>query len=223
VEDRETQLEAIAAERKRTQELSDENLITAMRHDEQFAFVEFIDRFRIVAWNEARGLSIDSSVRKSWTEEVLHDCALVLVRPTTCVPLNTAGYVIVAIRRRFFADRRKEQSENRLLGDFADDLRDSEQDQWSTPPEPIVKLAEALASRIDADEEALLEWKRRKLGYTQAAAWLGLKRDTVAHRTLRLTARLQKVALQHLESLADDDLRQVQRFMDRIKRGDNDR
>jgi hypothetical protein len=71
-----------------------------------------------------------------------------------------------------------------------------------------------LAAQLGENDEALLEWKRRKLGYTQAAEWLGVKRDTVAHRTLRLTARLQKSAERFLETLSEDDLRIIRRFVD---------
>ncbi len=83
-----------------------------------------------------------------------------------------------------------------------------------------MKLASALAAQITEEEEALLEWKRRKLGYTQAAEWLGVKRDTVAHRTLRLTARLRKAAQTFLETLSDDEILIVRRFIDGIGRGE---
>jgi DNA-directed RNA polymerase specialized sigma24 family protein len=192
----------------------------AMRRDELFAFVEFIDRFRLLAWNEARGLGVDSAVRKSWTEEVLHDCALALTRTAAKAPANIAGYVIVSIRRRFFADRRKAQSDDRLLGTYADELTPTEHSDPLKVSEPLMKLAEALAAEMSDEEEALLEWKRRKLGYTQAAIWLGVKRDTVAHRTLRLIARLQKQAHQFLESLSDEEIQVIRRFLSREDRGD---
>lgn len=208
-----------ASETEKTRQLGDSDLIAAMRRDELFAFVEFIDRFRHLAWNEARGLGIESSVRKSWTEEVLHDCALALTRDAARIPGNVAGYIVVSVRRRFFAERRKEAGTNQLLGSYADELRASEQVDQTELPEPLMRLAKSLASQITEEEEALLEWKRRKLGYTQAAAWLGVKRDTVAHRTLRLTARLQKATQEFLESLGDEEIQIVQRFIDGV-RGD---
>lgn len=218
--DRRTPGAAAASAAEKTHQLGDSELIAAMRRDELYAFIEFIDRFRHVAWNEARGLGIDSAARKSWTEEVLHDCALALTREAAKIPGNVAGYVIVSVRRRFFAERRKELGTSQMLGFYADELPTSEHPEQAELAEPLVKLAKALASQITEEEEALLEWKRRKLGYTQAATWLGVKRDTVAHRTLRLTARLQKAAHEFLESLGEEEVRVIQRFIDGARRGD---
>ena len=220
MKDRRTTGAAVASEEDKTRQLEDSELVGAMRRDELLAFIEFIERFRHVAWNEARGLGIDSSVRKSWTEEVLHDCALALTRESAKTPGNIAGYVVVSVRRRFFAERRKDAGTTRVLGFYADELRSSEEVDQTELPEPLMRLAKSLASQITAEEEALLEWKRRKLGYSQAAAWLGVKRDTVAHRTLRLTARLQKSAQEFLESLGDEEVEIIRRFTDGIKRGD---
>jgi len=208
-----------AAGRLKAHRLSDTDLILAMQQDAPFAFIEFIDRFRHVAWHEARGLGVDASSRKSWSEEVLHNCALALTRRGSITPKNLAGYIIVAVRRQFVADRRKMLREDELVAAYNAELSD-EGDAGARLPEPLVRLAENLASQLGEDDEALLEWKRRKLGYTQAAVWLGVKRDTVAHRTLRLTARLQKAALQFLETLSDDELRIIRRFVGDSKRGD---
>jgi DNA-directed RNA polymerase specialized sigma24 family protein len=220
VTDRKSSGVSIALEGKKTHQLGDSDLIGAMRRDELFAFIEFIERFRHVAWNEARGLGIDSALRKSWTEEVLHDCALALTRESAKIPFNVPGYVIVSVRRKFFAERRKDADTSRVLGSYADELRESDQAQHIELSEPLLRLAKSLASEITEEEEALLEWKRRKLGYSQAAAWLGVKRDTVAHRTLRLTARLQKAAEKFLESLNDEEIQIVRRFIDGVRRGD---
>lgn len=192
----------------------------AMRQDEPFAFVEFIDRFSHVALNEARGLGVPAAVLKSWTEEVLHNCALALTRRGSITPANIAGYIIVALRRRFVGDRRKLLRENELLEAYKEDLNVEETQESARLPEPVFRLVENLVSQIGEDDEALLEWKRRKLGYTQAAAWLGVKRDTVAHRTLRLTARLQRAALKYLESLSHEEMRTIQRYMNGRSRGD---
>jgi hypothetical protein len=191
-----------------------------MRQDTPFAFVEFIDRFRHVAWHEARGLGVHAGARKSWTEEVLHNCALALTRAGSITPTNIAGYIIVAVRRRFVADRRNMFREDELLAAYKEEVSDVDDDDSARIPEPLLRLAENLASQLGEDDEALLEWKRRKLGYTQAAAWLGVKRDTVAHRTLRLTARLQRASLKFLESLSDDEIRTIRQFMSGPRRGD---
>jgi DNA-directed RNA polymerase specialized sigma24 family protein len=220
VEDLVSVRSAATVERHKTHGLSDTDLIMAMRQDRQFAFVEFIDRFRHLAWNEARGLGVDVSVRKTWTEEVLHDCALALTRSGARTPANVAGYVIVAVRRRLFADRRKIVSEDVLLVAYAQELDSIENGEPARMPEPLMRLAENLAAQLGDDDEALLEWKRRKLGYTQAAAWLGVKRDTVAHRTIRLTARLQKAAQLFLETLSDEEIRIIRRFASGKGRGD---
>lgn len=110
-------------------------------------------------------------------------------------------------------------SEDALLAAYADELHVAENGETDRMPEPVVRLAENLAAQLGEDDEALLEWKRRKLGYTQAATWLGVKRDTVAHRTLRLTARLQNAAQIFLESLNDEEVRIIQRFVNGKMRG----
>jgi DNA-directed RNA polymerase specialized sigma24 family protein len=212
--------DAAAKAASKGNQLGDSELVAAMRRDELYAFVEFIDRFRHVAWNEARGLGVDAAVRKSWTEEVLHDCAIALTRDSAKMPGNIAGYVVVSVRRRFFAERRKETGTIRLHGEYANELRCVDNVEQTELAEPVMRLAKSLASQITEEEEALLEWKRRKLGYTQAAEWLGIKRDTVAHRTLRLTNRLQKAAHEFLKSLSDDEIQIVERFIDGIRRGD---
>jgi hypothetical protein len=201
-------------------ELSDSDLIFAMRQNAPFAFIEFIDRFRHIAWNEARGLGVDAAIRKGWTEEVLHDCALTLTRAGSKTPDNVAGYIIIAVRRRCFEDRRKLMSEDGLLQAYAEEMNTVQNGEPSRMPEPLMKLAENLAAQLGEDDEALLEWKRRKLGNTQVAQWLGINRDTAAHRTLRLTARLQKAAYKFLASLGEDDLRAIKRFFDGNTRSD---
>ena len=209
-----------AEDRSKVHRLSDTDLVMAMRQDMPFAFVEFIDRFRHVAWHEARGMGVHAGIRKSWTEEILHNCALALTRTGSLTPANIAGYIIVAVRRQFVADRKKMLREDELLAAYTEESACVDDDSSSEIPEPLLRLAENLASQIGEDDEALLEWKRRKLGYTQAAAWLGVKRDTVAHRTIRLTTRLQRAALKFLETMSDDDIRTIRRFMSGEKRGD---
>jgi hypothetical protein len=75
--------------------LRDAELILAMRRYEQEAFVEFIERHRILVWNHARDLGVAAPERRSWSEEVLHDCALALVREGARIPANLPGYIIV--------------------------------------------------------------------------------------------------------------------------------
>jgi DNA-directed RNA polymerase specialized sigma24 family protein len=191
-----------------------------MRRDDLFAFGEFMDRFRHVAWNEARGLGVHSAIRRSWTEEVLHDCALALTRTGARVPGSVAGYVVVAVRHRLFDERARNESDERLRIAYAEHMGRSDTSEPAELAEPLTRLAKVLESLITEDEEALLEWKRRKIGYTQAAMWLGVKRDTVAHRTLRLTARLQRAAQELLESLSDEEIHEIRRFMNGLKRGD---
>ena len=43
-------------------ELRDPELILAMRRGEQQAFVEFIQRYRLLVWNHARDLGVDAFV-----------------------------------------------------------------------------------------------------------------------------------------------------------------
>lgn len=198
--------------------LRDADLIVAMRQEEQRAFVEFIERFRMVAWNHARDLGVASAERKSWTEEVLHDCALALVRKGARIPGNVSGYVVVSIRRKFFKQYQKSRDELRVSEELAYETvwitRASGDETEQRLPEAVSRLVDRIGATLSDEEELLLVWKGHRITYGTIAEWLGESRSAVAQRVWRLTRRLMGVTEQILASFNDDDREIIRRFLD---------
>ena len=194
--------------------LRDSELILAMRRDEQQAFVEFIERLRLLAWNQARILGIGAGECRSWTEEVLHDCALALVQESTQMPGNLAGYIVVSVRRKFFQQLRDERSEQRV----ADGLANEMSCVWSNEsavslPEPVVRLIDGITATLTEEEELLLIWKGHRITYSTIAGWLGEKRAAVAQRIWRLTKRVSAATEQILAPFSEEDREVVRHFL----------
>lgn len=198
--------------------LHDADLIAAMRREEHYAFVEFIERFRMIAWNQARDLGVASDERKSWTEEVLHDCALALVREGARIPGNLAGYVVVSVRRKFFKQYHKAREERKVTDDIAHEMSSvtnqgaAEEEQQL--PNAVIRLVDEIVATLSEEEELLLVWKGHRITYGTIADWLGESRNTVAQRVWRLTKRLSRVTEQILATFSSADRDVVRRFLD---------
>jgi len=197
--------------------LRDSDLILAMRRDEPHAFVEFIERLRIVAWNQARDLGIAAGVRKSWTEDVLHDCALALLRDHSRIPANLAGYVVVSVRRKFFAEIRRERSDEKMaeiLGEELTWLWDARDDTAAGQlPEPVARLVDRIVEMLSDEEELLLVWKGYRITYGTIAEWLGESRAAVAQRIWRLTRRVSEASEQILAQFTEAEREIVRYFL----------
>ena len=199
-------------------DLQDADLILAMRREEHNAFVEFIERFRIVAWNQARDLGVHAAERKSWTEEVLHDCALALVREGTRIPGNLAGYVVVSVRRKFFKQYHKSRDDRKVSDEMAQELSsitsESGGENEQRLPDAVSRLVDGIVATLSEEEELLLIWKGHRITYGTIAEWLGESRSAVAQRIWRLTRRLMGVTEQILASFNADDRETIRRFLD---------
>ena len=197
--------------------LRDAELILAMRRDEQQAFVEFIERLRIVAWNHARALGIGAGERRSWTEEVLHDCALALVQEGAQIPGNLAGYIVVSVRRKFFQQLRSERSEKRVADGLANELSymwsNSGNESAVSLPEPVIRLVDGIAATLSEEEELLLIWKGHRITYSTIALWLGETRSAVAQRIWRLTRRVSHATEQIVAPFSEEDREVIRRFL----------
>lgn len=198
--------------------LHDADLIVSMRREELPAFVEFIERFRIIAWNHARDLGVPHAERKSWTEEVLHDCALTLAREGARVPGNLAGYVVVSVRRKFFKQYQKSRDERRVSEEMTFELpsttQQSGQEVEQALPHAVMHLVDRIGATLSTEEELLLIWKGHRITYGTIAEWLGESRSAVAQRVWRLTKRLTGVTEEILASLDADDRETIRRFLD---------
>lgn len=207
--------------------LRDADLIVAMRREERGAFVEFIERFRIVAWNQARDLRVGSAERRSWAEEVLHDCALSLVREGARIPGNLAGYVVISARRKFFKQFNKARDEQRMMAELGYQAPGSSADGGvigvATLPEPVMRLIDSISESLSDEEELLLVWKGHRITYSTIAEWLGESRSAVAQRVWRLTRRLIGVTENILASFNDDDREIIRHFLHREEERNNER
>ena len=199
-------------------ELKDADLILAMRREEHHAFVEFIERFRTIAWNHARDLGVPSAERKSWAEEVLHDCALALVREGARVPGNLAGYVVVSARRKFFKQYHRSRDERKISDGIALEIPSITSTPGETDdqklPDAVSRLVDGIVETLSEEEELLLIWKGHRIAYGTIAEWLGESRSAVAQRIWRLTRRLSGVAEQILASFNAEDRETVRCFLD---------
>ena len=197
--------------------LQDADLVFAMRREEHHAFVEFIERFRTIAWNHARDLGVPSAERKSWAEEVLHDCALALVREGARIPGNLAGYVVVSTRRKFFKQYQKSRDERKVSDEMALELpsitSESGVEDEQRLPDAVSRLVDGIVETLSEEEELLLVWKGHRITYGTIAEWLGESRSAVAQRIWRLTRRLTGVAEQILASFNAEDRETVRRFL----------
>jgi DNA-directed RNA polymerase specialized sigma24 family protein len=197
--------------------LQDADLIGAMRREEHHAFVEFIERFRIVAWNQARDLGVPTAERKSWTEEVLHDCALALVREGARIPGNLAGYVVVSVRRKFFKQYHKSRDERRVSDEMTQELSSitsaGSGEGSQRLPDPVMRLVDEIVGTLTEEEELLLIWKGHRITYSTIAEWLGESRSAVAQRIWRLTRRLMGVTEHVLASFSTEDRETIRRFL----------
>jgi len=197
--------------------LRDAELILAMRRYEQEAFVEFIERHRILVWNHARDLGVAAPERRSWSEEVLHDCALALVREGARIPANLPGYIIVSARRKFFAQLRS-ASDDETFDELVEEELDcrstvEEEEAANSLPEPVLRLLDRLTTSLTADEELLLVWKGHHVPYSTIAEWLGETRSAVAQRIWRLTKRVSEAAEQIIAPFSSADQEAVRRFL----------
>ncbi|HEX2721598.1 MAG TPA: hypothetical protein VHM24_01670 [Gemmatimonadaceae bacterium] len=198
--------------------IRDADLILAMRREEQGAFVEFVERFRMLAWDQARHLGVAAAERKSWTEEVLHNCALALVRDGAAIPGNLAGYIVVSLRRKYFDQDQRSRKERSILRELADELpsgtTELEDGTERGLPEAVVHLSEAIVATLSEEEELLLVWKGHRITHGTMAEWLGLSRDAVGQRLWRLKQRLLIVTEGILASMNADDRAIIRRFLD---------
>lgn len=216
-----TEPEKDRAQREEYHALRDADLIVAMRREEHYAFVEFIERFRMVAWNQARSLGVASAERKSWAEEVLHDCALALVREGARIPGNLSGYVVISVRRKFFKQYRKSREERKLSDHFAHEMpsatSESGEEAEQRLPDAVMRLLDGIVATLSEQEELLLVWKGHRITYGTMAEWLGESRSAVAQRIWRLTRRVSGVTDNIVASLSTDDRETIRRFLDGVE------
>src|SRR5689334_4145588 len=87
---------------RRVRALDDQALVAAMRDGDDWAFGEFLARFRPALAQYAVG-RIPSELHAECVDEVLEDEALRLVNPRAIMPTQLRAYLIGAVRKRHLA------------------------------------------------------------------------------------------------------------------------
>ena len=96
---------------------------------------------------------------------------------------------------------------------MSDDARADDRERSETTP--VLQLAAALRAATTTDEQLLLTWVAERVPHRTIAAWLGVTYDAAAKRVWRLCRRLRAAAVRHVEALAADERREVERFLRR--------
>lgn len=215
--------------------MTDDELASALRSEDDAAYAEFIRRFQPGLAALARRLGVTGGERDVWVMEVLHDAALKLTHapPPRRAPL--AGYVAGALRNRVHAEHR--ESERRACRDeratYALDAlgeravlaacseysvrssvgRVSEGAELSPA---LARLAVALEQTLSGDERRMLAWAASHVPHRQMAAWLGVSRAATSQRLWRLCRRLREEAHRYAANVRDERERvELTRFFQR--------
>lgn len=80
---------------------------------------------------------------------------------------------------------------------------------------PVLHLAAALRAATTTDEQLMLAWVAHRVPHRTIAAWLGVSYDVATKRLWRLCRRLRAAAVRHAATLAEDERREVERFLRR--------
>lgn len=221
--------------------LDDQALVAAMREGDDWAFGEFLARFRPVLAQYAEG-RIPSELHAECIDEVLEDEALRLVNPRSIVPMQLRAYLVGAVRKRHLALKRSSARRRRRHEEAAYDayvapdggptpvvrsvcaestIAASYGTPMSEPPAPtaLELLAGAMSAELDEETVRLLTWIGRAVPHRTIAEWLGKSYDATTKQIWRLCRRLERAAPQHAAALPADVQRELERFFRRVERG----
>jgi DNA-directed RNA polymerase specialized sigma24 family protein len=227
---------------RRVRALGDRALIDAMRAGDDWAFGEFLARFRPVLLAYAGG-RIPDELFPECIDEVLEDEALKLadVRAGAVMPTHLRAYLIGAVRKRHLALRRS--SARRLHwyeeaagnGHFTSDrhesvvpstcsessLAASRGPEHAEPmtPTALQQLAAAMEGELDAEARRILVWLGCAVPHRQIATWLNKSYDATTKQIWRLCRRLERAAPTYAATLSPAAQQELDRFFRRLERG----
>ena len=230
-----------SGDERRGRALEDQALVAAMREGNDWAFGEFLARFRPVLVQYAEG-RILSELHAECIDEVLEDEALRLVNPRAIVPTQLRAYLVGAVRKRHLALKRSGARRRRRHEEAAYDAYVGS-DGGATPvvrsvcaestiaastgagvverlePTALEQLAMAMSAELDEETIRLLTWIGRAVPHRTIAEWLGKSYDATTKQIWRLCRRLERAAPQHAAALPADVQRELERFFRRVERG----
>jgi hypothetical protein len=229
-------MEQRGSNERRVRALDDQALVGAMRAGDNWAFGEYLARFRPILLFYAEG-RIATELHAECVDEVLEDEALRLTDPRAVVPSQMRAYLIGAVRKRHLAVKRSRARRRRHHEDAAYDAGDSLAVVRSvcaestiaasrgtmftdaSHPSPLEQLAAAMAAELDDDTIRLLTWIGRAVPHRTIADWLGKSYDATTKQIWRLCRRLERAAPHYAATLPTDVQRELERFFRRVERG----
>jgi hypothetical protein len=225
---------------RRVRALGDAALVAAMRAGDDWAFGEFLARFRpgLVAY--ARGRIPDELIPEC-VDEVLEDEALELSNEDAVVPTRLSAYLVGAARKRHLALRRsstrrwrwyEEAARNGLYtadgcepvvrSACAESTIAASAGPASTErsePSALEQLALAIEGELDEETRRLLAWIGQAVAHRQIAEWLGKSYDATTKQIWRLCRRLERAAPAYAATLPAEAQHELERFFRRVERG----
>jgi DNA-directed RNA polymerase specialized sigma24 family protein len=221
--------------------LGDRALIDAMRDEDEWAFGEFLARFRPALIAYAQGRMPDALFAEC-VDDVLEDTAMELADPRAAVPTRLRAYLIGAVRRRHLAVCRSGARRRRWYEEAAraalctSDGREAVvsslcaestiaasrgvgEDETMDEPTAIRRLAMAMEHELDDETRRILAWLGHSVPHRQIAAWLGKSYESTTKQIWRLCRRLERAAPAYAAAMSREDQREIERFFRRAQRG----
>jgi DNA-directed RNA polymerase specialized sigma24 family protein len=224
---------------RRVRALTDHALIEAMRAGDDWAFGEFLARFRPMLVDYARK-RIPSAWFPECIDDALEDVAIGLLKEETVLPIHFRAYLLGAVRKRYLNLRRKTLRRRRWYEEaIGSSLYTPDVDEvvvrsacaessiaaaygaHDEPAEPnaLEQLAHAIDGELDAETRQLFDWLTRNVPHRQIAEWLGKSYDATTKQIWRLCRRLERAAPAYAATLSPAAQRELDRFFRRMDRG----
>jgi hypothetical protein len=225
---------------RRVRSLGDRALVDAMRASDDWAFGEFLARFRPVLVAYAGG-RIPEELFPECIEEVLEDEALKLADPRAVVPTQLRAYLVGAVRKRHLALRRSSARRRRWYEEAASGALSTSDGREavvrsacsessitasrgpdrveSMEKTALEQLALAMERELDADSRRILVWLGRAVPHRQIAAWLDKSYDATTKQIWRLCRRLERAAPTYAATLPPTAQQELDRFFRRLECG----
>jgi DNA-directed RNA polymerase specialized sigma24 family protein len=225
---------------RRVRALGDRALIDAMRGGDDWAFGEFLARFRPAMLAYAQG-RIPDALFPECVDDVLEDAAIELADPRSIVPTQLRAYLVGAVRRRHLAVHRSGTrrrrwyeeaaraalctndgfeavvptlcAESTIAASRGADIPEANE------PTAIERLALAMEHELDDETRQILAWMGQSVPHRQIAAWLGRSYEATTKRIWRLCRRLERAAPAYAATMPPSAQRELERFFRRAQRG----
>lgn len=225
---------------RRVRALGDRALIDAMRDGDDWAFGEFLARFRPLMLAYAQYRIADVLIPEC-VDDVLEDAAIELADPRAAVPLQLRAYLVGAVRRRHLALHRSGTRRRRWYEEAARAAMCTSDGGEAVirslcaestvaasrgigevdvdGPTPIQRLALAMERELDDETRRILAWLGHSVPHRQIAVWLGKSYEATTKQIWRLCRRLERAAPAYAGAMSAADQREIERFFRRARRG----